>query len=349
MSKRANTTLIGAFVVGAISLLTIAIIMFGGETFFNRQETVVMYFDGSVDGLQVGAPVNVRGVQVGTVTQINLEFNTATGDIKIPVIAEVDAESVNQARQLQADDPLRTIIENLGLRAQFKIQSLLTSLLYVDLDYHPGTPLNYYGDGNMIEIPTIPMPMEQFGKALNDISVQQILTDISSSLSAINRIVNSDDVTDTISNMKEAFANINLLSMELKQEILPLAEKTTETMGRISTGLDDMKATLENLKRITADDSPLLTELDNAIQEVTTAAQTVSKLQDMPQMQKLDSALSEIELTARQLRTLEDSPQMINLNTAMEELADAARAVKNLAEAIDRKPEILLRGRTGGE
>lgn len=56
MSKRANTTLIGAFVVGAISLLTIAIIMFGGETFFNRQETVVMYFDGSVDGLQVGAP-----------------------------------------------------------------------------------------------------------------------------------------------------------------------------------------------------------------------------------------------------------------------------------------------------
>jgi paraquat-inducible protein B len=349
MSKRANTTLIGAFVVGAITLLTTAIILFGGDAFFSRQETVVMYFDGSVDGLQVGAPVNVRGVQVGTVTQINLEFNTATGDIKIPVIAEIDAVSVNQARQLQADDPLKAIIENLGLRAQLKIQSILTSLLYVDLDYHPGTPLHYHGDGTFIEIPTIPMPMEQFGKALNEISVQQMLTDISSSLSAINRIVNSDEVTDTITNMRDAFANINNLSEDLNREIVPLAQKTSQTMDDISTGLDDMKAILENLRQITADDSPLLNDLDGAIKEVTTAAQTISNLQDMPQMQKLDSALSEIEMTARQLRTLEDSPQMINLNTAMEELADAARAVRNLADAIDRNPEILLRGRTAAE
>jgi paraquat-inducible protein B len=113
--------------------------------------------------------------------------------------------------------------------------------------------------------------------------------------------------------------------------------------------LQGMKRTLENLRNLTAEDSPYLRDLEQAIRDVSNAAQAVSGLQDSPQMQKLDLALDEIILAARQIRTLEDSPQLTNLNTAMEELAEAARAVRNLADAIDRQPEILLRGRSVDE
>jgi paraquat-inducible protein B len=328
MSKKVNPTLIGAFVVGAIILLSLAIILFGGETIFTQRERVVMFFSGSVDGLDVGSPVTVRGVEIGTVTAINLQFNTETGDLKIPVIAEINAASIDQVRQLKVEDPLTAIIENLGLRAQLKIQSILTSQLFIELDYHPGTEINYYGDGTMLEIPTIPMPIEQLEKVFNEISLEKLITDVTSAISAINNLVNSPELMQTIINMKDAFANVETLSKELKKEIQELGTNTNQTMAELRQTVQDLKPAL-----------------DTALQELARAAKTVSELQDLPQMQRLDTALSEISEAASTIRNLEDTPQMMNLNTAMEELASAARAVRILADAIERQPEILLRGK----
>jgi paraquat-inducible protein B len=349
MSKQANPTLIGGFVVGALVVITVAIILFGGETFFSQRERVIMYFGGSVDGLNVGAPVNVRGVKVGTVIEIDIMFNTETGELRIPVIAEIDADSVNQARLFQADDPVRAIIEDLGMRAQLQIQSFLTSQLFIQLDYHPGTEINYYGDGSMIEVPTIPMPIEEFDKALEDLSIDQILTDIASSLSAINIIVNSPEIMETVVNMKNAFASMDKLSTELNDSLVPLAENTSSAMTDAQDTLREMKLTMENIKELTDHDSPYVEEFETVLVEIADAARTVSELQDMPQFQKLDAALNEITLAARQISTFEDSPQMTNLNTAMEELTHAARSVRILADAIERNPEILLQGKSLNE
>ncbi|MEX2354155.1 MAG: MlaD family protein, partial [Gammaproteobacteria bacterium] len=170
MSKPVNTTLLGAFVTGAIVLIAFAIIAFGGEGLFTKSERVIMYFSGNVDGLNVGAPVNVRGVRIGTVREIDIEFNTETGELRVPVIAEIETDSIETVRMLQADDPLDTIIQELGLRAQLQIQSILTSQLFVQLDYHPNTEINYHGDGSLLEIPTIPMMFEQLDRALEDVS-----------------------------------------------------------------------------------------------------------------------------------------------------------------------------------
>lgn len=349
MSKQANPTLIGGFVVGALVVLTVAIILFGGETFFSQREQVIMYFGGSVDGLNVGAPVTVRGVQVGTVTEIDISFNTQTGDLRIPVIAEINADSIEQAFLFQADDPIRAIIEELGLRAQLQIQSFLTSQLFIQLDYHPGTEVNYYGDGSMIEIPTIPMLIEQFDKALNELSIDKILTDIISSVSAINRIVNSPEIMETLVNMKNAFASVDRLSSELKDTLVPLAENTSNTMAETQDTFRELKLAMENIKELTDENSPYIRGFETLLEEIADAARTISEIQDMPQLQKLDAALNDISLAARQISTFEDSPQMTNLNSAMEELTRAARSVRILADAIERNPEILLQGKSPNE
>ena len=113
--------------------------------------------------------------------------------------------------------------------------------------------------------------------------------------------------------------------------------------------MQDLKPTLENLKSLTDEDSPYVQGLDQALQEIASAARTISDLQNMPQMQKIDTALNEITETARLIRTMEDSQQMMNFNYAMEELTSAARAVRILADAIERQPEILLRGKISNQ
>jgi paraquat-inducible protein B len=340
MSKKVNTTMLGGFVIGGLVLLVIAIILFGGEGIFTRRELVIMYFGGSVNGLNVGAPVTARGVEIGTVTSIEIMFNTETGELRVPVIAEIDAVSIDQVRRLQMDDPLEAIIRDLGLRAQLQIQSILTSQLYIELDYHPGTEINYFGDGSMIEIPTVPMPFEQFGKALNDISLEQMMVDISSSLSALNKLVSTPDLVDTITSIKKAFVSVDALSNDLREKFVPLADDAAGALAEARTGLQELKLALNDVRKLTGEDSPQIQKLNVALDEFARTAQS---------LQKLDAALTEVTAAARAVRTFEDTPQMYNLNSALEEISAAARAVRLLADTLERNPESLLQGKSTGD
>ncbi len=72
MSRHANPTLIGAFVLGALALGTIAVLLLAGGRWFQERRQYVLYFDGAAQGLQVGAPVVLLGVKVGSVKKIQL-------------------------------------------------------------------------------------------------------------------------------------------------------------------------------------------------------------------------------------------------------------------------------------
>ncbi len=72
MKKQINPTRIGVFVVGAIALAVAAVIVFGSGRFFAEKYRYVSFFEGSVFGLNQGAPVICKGVRVGTVTAIEL-------------------------------------------------------------------------------------------------------------------------------------------------------------------------------------------------------------------------------------------------------------------------------------
>ena len=85
LAKRSNPKLIGGFVIGAIALLIAGILAFSGGQYFSRKEKGVLFFDGSLAGLDVGSPVTFRGVKVGTVTGIVIQYNVAEQLLHIPV------------------------------------------------------------------------------------------------------------------------------------------------------------------------------------------------------------------------------------------------------------------------
>ncbi|MBF8270129.1 MAG: hypothetical protein HW386_1838, partial [Gammaproteobacteria bacterium] len=293
MSIRANPTLIGAFVVGAVTLGVLAIIMFGGKGIWQKEDQIVMYFSGSVNGLNVGAPVNVRGVKIGTVRQINIIFNTETGDFVVPVIAALNPGSIAAAQQLRLtgdEDPIQTLIEKLGLRAQLQLQSILTSQLYIELDYHPESPLKYYGDGSILEVPTITMTIDQLDKVLDRISLEDIANDVTSSLSALKRLLNSPEIMETITTVKSSFQKVDTLSQDLREKLDTMSGNIDATLADIRALSAQMNRTFQTTDRLIAEDSPQIKNLNTALveisvtaQELASAARTVSELQDSPE------------------------------------------------------------------
>src|SRR5260370_7809491 len=92
MARQPKKTVIGAFVVGAVALATVAITVFGSGKFFQKRFPFVMFFDGSITGLSVGSPCEFRGVRVGRVTKIAAGFDTPTLSIALPVYITIDPQ-----------------------------------------------------------------------------------------------------------------------------------------------------------------------------------------------------------------------------------------------------------------
>ena len=135
--KRPSATLIGIFVLGALALIVAAILFFGSGAVFKQRFTAVSYFPGSVAGLQIGAPVTFRGVRVGQVKSIGIRIDPDPTHSIVQVNMELVPEAVQGHGNSGTQEALPALVER-GLTAQLVLQSLVTGMLQVDLDFRPG-------------------------------------------------------------------------------------------------------------------------------------------------------------------------------------------------------------------
>ena len=148
MNKKISPAMIGAFVLGAVALIVIAILVFGSGRLFRQTREFVLYFEHSVNGLRIGAPVKIKGVEIGSVKDIRLLVGQGTAGDKIPVIIEIDLKKLTRrgatvAAETAVDpEAMQKVIVDRGLRGQLDMESLVTGLLYVALDFFPGSPIN---------------------------------------------------------------------------------------------------------------------------------------------------------------------------------------------------------------
>lgn len=172
MSKSANKTLIGAFVVGATALLLLAIAVFGSGKLFQTTSRYVLFFDGSISGLSVGSPVLFRGVPVGRVVEIRLTGDLDNLVFQTPVFIELNKKDEGRFSVSDGDISKKEYLDRLvshGLRATLATQSLLTGQLMIEMDFYPRSQIPYpirevkeYDD--VPEIPTIPSQFDNIRK-----------------------------------------------------------------------------------------------------------------------------------------------------------------------------------------
>ncbi len=197
MSKQVNKSLIGGFVVGAIALTVVALAIFGSGEFFKSRPKFVMYFDTSVKGLNVGSPVNFKGVPIGAVTGVQLQLNVKDLNVKIPVFVELYPERISVIGGERDIKNVSRMIEK-GLRAQLKMQSLITGQLMIELDFYNNKPAVYAGDGKIAEIPTIPSSIEELTRTLANVPFDKIAEKLTKSIEGIERIINSPELGTTL-------------------------------------------------------------------------------------------------------------------------------------------------------
>jgi len=304
MGRRVSPALIGGFAIGAIAIVVIAIVALGSGRLFRKTRQYVMYFSGSVNGLLVGASVKMEGVPVGSVKEIRLGFNPRgepveefPTKVKIEVIVELD-ETMLRARGVRntdlADPPHIERAVQHGLRGVLAMESLLTGILYVDLEMLPDTPANFVQPQNdeYVEIPTIPTALEQAQVTVTQILEQlrradfdKTLSDLSTTLKALKKVTTSQQVQDAVANLAKASAelaatasSIRRLADNMDAQTGPLARSLRQTADRANFTLAQAQATLANLEAAFDPQAPLAYQLNQTLIEVSNSARSVREL-----------------------------------------------------------------------
>ena len=314
MSKQANPTLIGIFVAGAVALIVAGILIIsGGKLLLTDKTSYVLYFKGSVKGLNIGSPVSFRGVNIGTVNDIQLVVNEEASGIRIPVIIEIDNTKFirpEAGKSLLGDDDRIDMLIDAGLRAQLQLQSLLTGQLFIQIDFLPDTPAELVEQKKsrwaLQEIPTIQSPIEKIGKLLEDIPMEKVKEHVLAGIEGIDRLVNSEELHQSISALLAALMDIRHLVANLDQQVEPVATNVNLTLKDARNALQKASTTLDGV-------SGTLEHADTTLQSA-------------------DALFS-------------DEQVLTALDNALNEISSAAYAIRVLAETINNQPESLLRGR----
>ncbi len=223
MSRKVNKTVIGLFVMGSLGLLIIGIVVFGSGALLKQTNKFVLYFDGSVKGLFIGAPVMFRGVGIGTVRDISLIYDSKSGVIMLPVIVEIEQGRIKGAPRLEELGGVKKMIE-LGLRGKLEVHSFLTGQLMISFDFYPDKPAELRGIfENYPELPTLPISPDIFD-LMNEIPIKEIARNLELTSQGINRLVNSSDLQksfyemrNTLQETKQAMRSLRLLTDYLEQ------------------------------------------------------------------------------------------------------------------------------------
>lgn len=289
MNKRVSPTLIGAFVVGAMAIAVAGIVLFGSLTWFSTVYRFVLYFDDSVDGLVIGAPVKFKGVQIGTVEQILLSPTDQFAQPRIAVIIGLDESRIRSLGGRTAGFTAAQVKEAIdaGLRASLASQSLLTGLLFVSLNYDTGIgPPKLVGDNtDYQEIPTIPSRVEQVAQTANEIFKKLqaldwdgLFTSISETMDGLRTLVADPQTQDVTRQLNETLESVRKLSSRLDTKIDPLTISVQDVAKDVRVTLGKIDGTVTELNGMLRDDSPLRYDLGRSLQELELAARSIREL-----------------------------------------------------------------------
>lgn len=331
MSKQSNPTLIGAFVVGAVTLLAIAVVLFGGSELLARKSLLTTYIDGSVQGLRVGSNVVFRGVRVGFVRNISLLTDIDTFQTTIEVVMELLPETMVVMRNGQPIGAnLRDLVSveqlrEAGLSAQLGVESFVTGQLLIDLDYRPNHNGKLRGENPPYpEVPSVPSDIQQVLERVQtwladlqeNIDFRDLGKRLDSILKGLDELSNSSDV-------RQSLAGVNALIN---------SDDTQQLTADLRAAMTDLRSAIDEVRL-------LVRNTDDNLEPLLTALQ--------PVVARLDATLGAAESTlgAAEKQIGGDTELSYQVNDTLQEVKDAARSLRIMLDYLQQHPEALIRGK----
>jgi paraquat-inducible protein B len=309
---RANPKVVGAFIIGGVFLLLVAIAALVSGKFFTNYTTFVSFFPESVRGLQIGSPVTFRGVPMGQVTAIEAYMIGKDVKIEIMVTYQVNLEKIHDptgvVERIEAMGPSKAakFLADKGLRAELQNTSLVTGQLYIDLDFHPDL------EARMVEqqarypqIPTAPTKMQLLGdrvqklaNAIADVPFDELVSEVSDTLKAFRDLARSQDIRNALVAAGGAGKDLSRTLNHVDQLVIQLQGKVSA--ADVKLVVDDLHATLEATQK--------------GLLQIRETLQSAGGVQH-------------------------------ELSATLSEIARAAAAVRVLAEFLERNPSALVEGK----
>ena len=317
MSIKANTTLIGLFIVGACTIAIASLLFFSGGDLFRSKTLFVIHFDRSVQGLEPGAALKLRGVKIGEVTKIESHFYEQTMHVINSVYVKVADGPTRFGGDQAPHELLRKLVSDHGLRAQLKQQSYLTGLLYIEVDFtgRPGDIKLWNIDPDIYELPTTPTEIEKLTDVANQIDFEQMADAIERVVANIDRLLADPELHAVATQINSALTSIDTLAGNTDHVISQEVASTLAEMRRL-------------IKGINRDYPDMATGLQQGLAS-------------------LELSFTALEGTIRNTAHIlsDDSPIIFELRQTLAKISRAADSVSNLAQSLDREPEALIRGR----
>lgn len=291
----ANARLIGAFMLGAIALIVVVFLVFGAGNMFKDKSKYVIYFRGSVDGLNTGAPVKIRGVQIGSVTDINPMMHE-NGDFLVKVIIETIGGTVREAMSEGILDNKSTGMEDMvkqGLRAQLQSQSFIVSQKMIIVDYFPETPIVYAGlSKEYTEIPSIPTKSEELEKSLErvvkevgEVPFSSISQSILSTFNGIDTFFRTTKVQPVFDNLSRNADAIGVLATRIDSIGMTISTGVNLTTGAATSSLQRFDHLMKRLEDLSIENQFLMRE---SLEQIAAAARSMKNLADYLQQHPND-------------------------------------------------------------
>ena len=304
MSQKANPTYIGLFIIVGVALGVIGLVLFSSSRLFSSTFDCIVYFNSSLNGLNVGAPVKFRGVTVGSVKRVMIRYNQATNDYAMPVIIEFQEDLLRE----RIDDPaefrkeiLKDRVER-GLRASLQTESLVTGVLYVGLEVDPHAPAVYHQlEKIYFEIPSKPTEIQELMKnlasldiaglekklsglvtrldtAIGELNLGAISAGVTNLVGSVNRVVTSPNLTNAVAELRAALEQYRLLAENVNRQVDPVASGLTNSLAKLNTTLEQLGGASQDLRGILSPDSALQHDLTLMLEQLASAAQSIAAL-----------------------------------------------------------------------
>lgn len=326
MSARQHPRAVGAFVLGAIALVLTLIVALSAGDWLVPRDRFVVFFPGSVRGLNPGAAITFRGVKLGEVKEVKALLTAKPGNpIQIEVVIELRRDVLepqpgvaSTVQGLRGAELAKELIA-LGIRGRLLSESLLTGQKYIEFDFLPTEPARMSGlTRRYPELPTAPSALEKLSARseaildrLADVPVDRMLEDLRTTLQRMSTLLESPDLKRALSG----------------------ARRSTEA---IPPAIDDLRAATADARRLLA-----TTESDLH----TTSAETAETARRLRvTLERIDRTLGRVDDVAGST----DDARVQAVRT-MQDLSRTLDALRQLAEYLETHPEALLQGKPAPE
>ncbi|MBB3268258.1 paraquat-inducible protein B [Azospirillum sp. OGB3] len=337
MAANANPKVVGGFVVGAIALLVLAVALFGGGNLFVTRPRAGTYFQGSVAGLEVGAPVTYQGVRVGEVKSIRLEVDNATLTPRMPVEFDFIPGAVKWSDRPLHPGEFQRLIER-GLRAKLVSQSLVTGLLAIELGYYPDTTAKLVGGlpPPVIEIPSVQSDLESLKKTLGSLPLDQIANSLVEVLARADTLLADPEWRSAVTALAGGMQAFKALMTTANDRSRPLLDDVGDIAKETETAVKALQA---DLQAAIADLRGLVGKVDGEVKPLSARVQAATSA--------AEKAFQQADGTLRTVNAALDprSPLRNNLEQTLANLSVASKSLRSFADQLDRSPNVLITGR----